>query len=140
MVTVSGRGEYDEDLDDWAPTAPYEVHDRIVFHWSPTPRRGQIVRYGLRPKMRHTIHSDGWRAPYICFADSPSWAWALSGDMGWAPAGDWDLWQVWLSDLGPDITVIPDDSRQSGMYEIRTPARVYKRHLWRVGTRTKEER
>jgi hypothetical protein len=138
MVTVSDRGEWDEDDDDQRlPTVPYEVPDRLVFHWSPVVRRRQIIRYGLRPRMRATITALEWRAPYVCFADSPSWAWALSAGMPWAPAGEWDLWQTWLSDLGPDIEVIPDPSRQSGMYEIRTGARVFKRHLWHVGTRIK---
>lgn len=136
-VVVTTRSEWSDDLDGWESSPPIVVPDRVVFHWSPSARRSQIIRYGLRPRMRHTLHSDGWRASYICFGDSPSWAWALSGGMGWAPTGEWDLWQTWLSDLGPDVGVIPDATRQSGMYEIRTPDRVYKSRLWYVGSRTK---
>jgi len=74
--------------------------------------------------------------PAICFADSPSWAWALSGGMRWTPPGEWDFWQTWLDRLA-DLEVLPDDVRPSGIYEVRTANRVMKRDLWYVGSRAK---
>ncbi len=108
---------------------------RALYHWAPQARRKQIIRYGLRPGMRGTT-SAGWKAPYVCFADSPSWAWALSGGMRWTPAGEWDLWQTWQERLTEPI-VLADPEIPSGIYEVRTEHRVYKRDLWLVGTRTK---
>ena len=52
----------------------------LLFHWSPARHRKQITRHGLRPHRRPvTTAGDDtparqWRAPYVCFADSPSWA------------------------------------------------------------------
>jgi len=109
--------------------------DRGLYHWAPAARRGQINRYGLRPSMRGTTSVD-WKAPYVCFADSPAWAWALSGGMPWTPKGEWDLWQTWQTKL-VEPQVLPTPDRPSGIYEIRTESRVYKRNLWLVGSRTK---
>lgn len=138
LVRVRVRGDWDEEADDYATTIQH-LPDVPLFHWAPTARRSGINRHGLRPLMRATV-STGWRAPYVCFADTPRWAWALSGGMRWTPTGDWDLWQTWLSDLGELPTIVPTDERQSGIYEVRTPHRVFKRHLWHVGTRTKNAR
>lgn len=105
-----------------------------LYHWSPRPRQKQIVRYGLRPGMRGTTTSN-WRGgvPYVCFADSPSWAWALTLDgRGWP--GEWDLWQTWLPSITEPV-VLATDERPSGLYEVRTEHRVYKRDLWLVGSR-----
>ena len=110
-----------------------------LYHWSPASRRKQIIRYGLRPFMRLTTSvGDGekWRAPVICFADSPSWAWALSGELRWTPSGEWDLWQTDIGRLTDPIT-LPGEDRLSGVYEVRTEHRVYKRDLWWVGSRIK---
>lgn len=111
---------------------------RPLYHWAPTSRRKQIIRYGLRPYMRPTT-SDGndRKIPYICFADSPSWAWALSGGQRRFPKGDkWDLWMAWLNDI-TDPVVHSTSDRPSGLYEVRTEHRLYKRNLWYVGSRTK---
>jgi hypothetical protein len=109
---------------------------RPLYHWSPRVRMKQILRYGLRPGMRSTTSTEGLRVPYVCFADSPSWAWALSGQMKWAPSGDWDLWLTYMNDITePILHATPD--RPSGLYEVRTEHRVYKRNLWYVGSRTK---
>ncbi|KQP81610.1 hypothetical protein [Aeromicrobium sp. Leaf291] len=123
---------------------------RLLYHWSPTRHRKQIIRRGLLPGRRAVTHSTNadlraagfnvapdWRAPYVCFADCPSWAWALSGLQRSAPAGEWDLWQTSLDRL-TDPWVEPSDDRPSGLHEVRTPARVYKRDLWLIGSRTKE--
>lgn len=110
--------------------------ERLLFHWSPVARRKQINRYGLRPGMRVTTTSYGKKTPYVCFADSPSWAWTLSGGMPWTPSGGWDLWQTYLN-LIEEPVVLPAEDRPSGIYEVRTESRVYKSKLWLVGSRTK---
>jgi hypothetical protein len=76
----------------------YEPY-RWLYHWAPATRRKQIIRYGLRPGMRTTTSSGPLGAPCVCFADSPSWAWALSGGMPRAADGTWDLWQTSLDRL-----------------------------------------
>jgi hypothetical protein len=122
--------------------------DMTLFHWSPTRRRKQIIRHGLRPGQRPTVSSidpaddlnADWRAPVVCYADSPSWAWGLSGDMPWTEGGSWDLWQTYVSCL-EDPIVMPDHpgpkQRPSGIYEVRTTHTVRKRDLWLVGSRVK---
>lgn len=113
---------------------------RMLYHWSPRSRRRQILRYGLRPFMRSTTSDpggvDGYKAAVVCFADSPSWAWALSGQMKWTAAGEWDCWQTSM-DLLTDPIILPGPDRASGIYEVRTEHRVFKRDLWWVGCRTK---
>ena len=109
--------------------------DTLLFHWSPRARRKQIKRYGLRPNMRSSTSQ--WRAPYVCFADTPSWAWALSGGMSWTPSGEWDLWSVWMRDLTA-LTIQATPDRPSGLYEVRTEDRVFKKNIWYVGSRVKE--
>lgn len=111
--------------------------NRPLYHWSPRSRRKQIERYGFRPHMRPTTTTeDDRRVPYVCFADSPSWAWALSGGLRWTPAGEWDLWQTWLEALDSP-TVLSSPDRPSGIYEVRVEHRVYKRDIWWVGSRVK---
>lgn len=112
---------------------------RPLYHWAPTVRRKQIIRYGLRPGSRPTT-STGMGAPCVCFADSPSWAWALSGGNrpGVRAPWDqwWDLWQTSLDRLTEPI-VLGTPDRPSGLYEVRTEHRVFKRDLWYVGSREK---
>lgn len=134
-VEVAVRGEYDEDADDWTTTTGH-LPPLPLFHWAPAERRKQIIRRGLRPSSRPTTNLE-WRAPYVCFADSPSWAWGLSGAMNWAPAGEWDLWQTSLDVLPVPVTVVPNPDRWSGAHEVRTPDRVPKSLLWLAGHRTK---
>lgn len=112
--------------------------NRPLYHWSPRSRRGQIIRYGLRPGMRGTTTSGGMGAPCVCLGDSPAWAWALSGGMSYTPAGEWDLWQTWLEAL-TDPVVLASPDRPSGIYEVRTEHRIYKRDLWWVGSRTTDK-
>lgn len=107
-----------------------------LYHWSPTRHRKQITRHGLLPHRRPTTHATpSWRAPYVCFGDTASWAWALSGGQRSAPSGSWDLWTSRLSDL-TEPRILPVDD-VNGVHEIRTEHRVYKRHLWYVGSRDK---
>lgn len=119
------------------------TRDIPLFHWTPKARRKQIMRYGLRPRMRPTTNAEGfggWKAPYVCFGDSPSWAWALSGMQDGTPSGEWDLWQTWSGRL-VEPRVVPGDTIQgNGIHEVRTEHRVFKRHLWLVGSRVKPER
>jgi hypothetical protein len=111
---------------------------RPLYHWTPSSRRKQINRYGLRPAMPSTTSTEGYKAPYVCFADSPSWAWALSGGMKWAPTGNWDLWMTYLHNIEePIVHATPD--RPTGLYEVRSIHRLYKRNLWYVGSRMKWE-
>lgn len=107
---------------------------RPLYHWAPAARRKQIVRYGLRPGSRVTTSSEVG-APCVCFADSPSWAWALTLN-GRGHDGEWDLWQTWLHALTEPLVLASPD-RPSGIYEVRTEHRVYKRDLWYVGSRAK---
>jgi hypothetical protein len=108
---------------------------RPLYHWAPKSRQKQIIRYGLRPGMRRTT-SEGYRAPCVCFADSPSWAWALSGQMRRASERSWDLWQTFMDRLTSPL-VLGTSERPSGLYEVRTEHRIYKRDLWYVGSREK---
>lgn len=105
-----------------------------LFHWAPTERRKQIIRHGLRPSMRGTTAADqSWRAPHVCFAESPSWAWALSGYFS-PHIKRWDLWQTYYGDL-VEPKVIKTYDKQHIVHEIRTSHRVYKRALWLAGER-----
>jgi hypothetical protein len=107
----------------------------MLYHWAPADRRKQILHYGLRPGMRPTTSSEV-TAAIVCFADSPSWAWSLSGEMNWTPDGEWDLWQTSLDRITDPIVLATED-RPSGIYEIRTEHRVWKRDLWLVGSRAR---
>lgn len=107
---------------------------RALFHWAPVGRRKQILRHGLVPGRRSTTCTSKFNV--VCFADSPSWAWALSAEMKWTPNGQWDLWQTAL-DLLTDPIILPGENRASGIYEVRTEHRVYKRDIWYVGSRIK---
>ena len=113
----------------------------VLYHWAPIARRKQILRFGLRPSMKPTTHAGDpklgqkWRARYVCFADTPSWAWKLSAGVTGSPIGEWDLWQVQMDKL-KEPTIIPM-KWSNGIHEVRTEHRVYKRDLWYVGTRTK---
>jgi hypothetical protein len=113
--------------------------DTPLYHWSPTAKRGQINRSGLLPGRRTTTSTadDGFRGAAVCLADSPSWAWALSGGMPWTPAGSWDLWETRL-ELLTDPVVLASQDRASGLYEVRTEHRVWKRDVWLAGQRWKD--
>ncbi|HEX8489329.1 MAG TPA: hypothetical protein VF642_12345 [Propionibacteriaceae bacterium] len=107
-----------------------------LYHWAPSARRKQINRYGLRPGQRPTTHAGtNWRATWVCFADTPSWAWALSGGQESAPAGEWDLWQTYTDRL-TDALILPS-IEGNGVHEVRTEHRVYKRDLWLAAGRVK---
>lgn len=102
-----------------------------LFHWSPGGRRKQIERYGLRVMQPPVTHT-GWRAPYVCLAETPSWAWALSGMQSDIP-GTWDLWQANVN--GKRGEVVEEHGDGHRWHEVRVHERIYKRQLWRVGAR-----
>lgn len=109
-----------------------------LYHWSPTTRRGQINRRGLVPGSLSTDRL--WRPPFVCFADSPSLAWALSGMTGRGPeVASWDLWMTW-SDVPSGMEAILFDDDRSRVKEYRVYERIYKRDLWYVATRTQPPR
>lgn len=133
-------GDTPRDHLEWADRHQAEMQEALLgyqpttmlYHWAPRPRRRQIERYGLRPGMR-VVTSTGMGAPCVCFADSPSWAWLLTLN-GRGYDGEWDLWQTSLDRL-TDPIVLPTPDRPSGLYEVRTEHRLYKRDLWWVGSR-----
>lgn len=106
------------------------MSDLLIFHWSPTVRRKQILRYGLRPNCRSTTNV-AWKAPYVAFATSPSLAWSLSGDLR-PDIESWDLWQAWTSRFSGYERLSFNEDTQA---EIRVYERCFKRDIWYVGTR-----
>lgn len=103
----------------------------LLYHWSPTTRRKQISKLGLVPGSRSL---DGaWKPPYVCFADSPSMGWALSGALR-PDIDSWDLWMTW-STTPKGFEIIPLDGSDSVVKEVRVYQRIYKRDIWYVATR-----
>lgn len=103
----------------------------LLYHWAPASRRKSIKRNGLLIGRKHVKHSPGWRATYLCFSDSPSYAWALSGEQ--LPPNNWDLWMVWSINV-PDLCYRFDHVNQLPA-EYRTNHSIAPRHLWRVASR-----
>jgi Icc-related predicted phosphoesterase len=91
-----------------------------LYHWSPTSRRSGILKHGLKPNSLSRCRQ--WRPPYICFSDSPSMAWALSGDFAESPEL-WDLWMMW-SDIPKGYETLTTGDNKSGK---PTEYRVYER-------------
>lgn len=105
-----------------------------LYHWSPVERRASILRHGLKPGQ---LSRDGeWRPPYVCFSDSPSLGWALSGAFS-DKAGEWDLWMMW-SNVPKRLKRRRDLGR--GPTEYRVFEQVPKRSLWHVGVRAHKPR
>lgn len=103
----------------------------VLYHWAPTERRASIQRLGLVPGRLSVCGR--WRPPYVCFADDPRWAWALSPRFN-KDVESWDLWSVHTSALSGYEEV---GSRGGNVHEFRVYERVYKRDVWFVGTRTR---
>lgn len=103
-----------------------------LYHWSPVDRRTRINHDGLKPSSRSV---DGlWKPPYVCFSDSPSLAWALSGHMH-PEITTWDLWMTWSNRMR-GFEVIPFDGNDPhDIKEYRVYERIWKRDLWLVATR-----
>lgn len=107
-----------------------EQLDGLMFHWSPTTRRKQIIRYGLRPGSLSVDKE--WKPPYICLAPSPSLGFALCIEYH-PEIPEWDLWQVWADNLrGRELLF---DDRDRTVKEYRVYERIYKRDIWYVGSR-----
>jgi hypothetical protein len=107
-----------------------------LYHWSPTERRPRINRYGLRVGQPPVTHTEEFRAPYLCFAETPSWAWALSGmrdERKPREPGSWDLWQVNVNGKrGETVATYDDDHR---WHEVRVHETLRKKRLLYLATR-----
>lgn len=104
-----------------------------LYHWAPRERFKSICRKGLVPGSRSTLTVGEWRPPYICFADSPSLAWGLSGALvDHVPL--WDLWMVWSNVPAELEKILMDEGGRVREYRVRE--RVYKRDVWYVGSRS----
>jgi hypothetical protein len=103
-----------------------------LYHWSPTERRKSILREGLKT---HKLSRCGqWRPPYICFSDSPSWAWGASGDLGKNKGEQWDLWMVWTDKLDAyeELSIGSSSGKPT---EFRVYHHIPKSKIWYVGSR-----
>lgn len=103
-----------------------------LYHWSPASRRKSIQRRGLIVGSPHAVHSKGWRASYLCFSDSPSFAWAYSANTT-RKRQNWDLWMVWSTHV-PGLSYRYDHVAQLPA-EYRSTGNVPKKHLWHVASR-----
>lgn len=110
----------------------------LLYHWSPLSRRRAILHRGLMPGSWSTDRQ--WKPPYVCFADSPSLAWALSGatERGKETEEDWDLWMM-HSDVPSGMEALCFDDDPEQVKEYRVYERVYERDLWWVGSRALSE-
>jgi len=100
----------------------------LLYHWAPSSRRKSILKKGLLVKQLHAAHSKGWQADYLCFSDSPSYAWALSGHTKRR-----DLWMVWSNSI-PDLCYRSDEVGKRPS-EYRTARSLPPSKIWFVGTR-----
>lgn len=104
-----------------------------LYHWSPTARRKQIKKRGLVPGCWSTDRL--WKPPCVCYADTPSLAWALSGALPRGREHDsWDLWQTY-DDVPSGYEAIAFDGSDD-VKEYRVYERIYARDLWYVASRT----
>lgn len=122
----------------------------ILYHWSPADRRTGIARQGLVPGKRPVTHSSlpfddasQWRAPYVCLAEDPLWAWCLSGNVSGSVGEVWDLWAINLHEELHSIFRVRHARRQPGdapnptrYHEWRVYDRIYKRHVRYLASRT----
>lgn len=105
-----------------------------LYTWSPSDRRRSILAEGLRPYSAPVTHGGEERAPYLCFATTPSAGWGLSGDMSWtSEIEEWDLWQVRLQD-GDEVHYRADFGPV--LKEIRVYNAIPADRLWLVGARS----
>lgn len=106
-----------------------------LYHWSPARYRDAIALCGLTPGER--TFDDRWNAPYLCFGDSPRWAWSLSGAL--RPDDDWDLWSISTSDLErigwEEVPPHPHEVARTRVHEYRVYARLPASSLWYVASR-----
>lgn len=106
----------------------------VLYHWSPTARREEILREGLKPYSAPVTHSGEERYPYLCFSPRPSRAWGLSGDMEWTSNHEeWDLWEVRLVD-GDEVHIRPGFGPE--IAEVRVRNAIPADRVWYVASRT----
>lgn len=105
----------------------------LLYHWSPSERREKIKRRGLRLACSPVTHSQ--RYQYLCWSDSPSLAWALSGTHS-EVEGEWDLWMAWSDWIGR----IKRRTDLGHPTEWRSFENVPKSKIWLVGTRRHKPR
>lgn len=108
-----------------------------LYHWSPRDRRKSILRYGLCPNKKSKCGQ--WRPPYVCFSDSPSLAWGLSGEVS-DILGEWDLWMVWSDSPSKYKTLSTTTNRSGKPTEYRIYERLKKSQIWYVGSRMATKR
>lgn len=105
----------------------------ILYHWAPVSRRQRIQRQGLVIGRRCVVHSPGWTPTYLCFSDSPSFAWSHSAAVT-SLRREWDLWMCWSHHLPGGVFYRKDHVGQQPA-ELRTFENVPAGKLWRVGSR-----
>jgi hypothetical protein len=108
----------------------------VLYHWSPRPRRKQILRYGLRPLQRSTCtfsEDDEFRQPMVCTTTSAAEAWSLSAGIFGKPGQTWDLWEVYVAQAD-EVHIQPYWGNR--IIEVRVANRIPKSRLWWVGDRT----
>lgn len=103
-----------------------------LYHWSPTSRRADILKFGLMPYSFNVVASGP--LPHICLAPTPSTAWGLSGGTGWHEAEEWDLWQV---RIGPNDEVHVRPEFGDVIKEITVRNVIPPDRIWLVGSRNK---
>jgi len=106
----------------------------LLYHWAPRVRRKSILRHGLKTGQKAVGHVQIDKASYLCLCDSPSFAWALSGNFVQG-IKHWDLWMVWSSDI-VDLLYRGDHVGQMPA-EYRTRHAIPKSGIWLVGSRAK---
>jgi hypothetical protein len=108
-----------------------------LYHWSPHQKYNQILRRGLVPGCWSKDRL--WKPPFICFSDSPSLAWALSGKIS-KIYGIWDLWMTWSNEPSgyEELNLQKkgtNDNPSGKPTEYRVYERIFKSQLWYVGSR-----
>lgn len=103
----------------------------VMFHWSPTSRRDDILKFGLMPNQLNIVASGP--LSHVCLSTSPSVAWSLSGGTGWTEVDDWDLWQV---RLGENDRVYIRPEFGSEITEVTVRNVIAPDRIWYVGSRS----
>jgi hypothetical protein len=106
----------------------------MLYHWSPVVNHDSILRRGLC--IKHRSINGEWRPPYICFAPTPSLAWALSATHN-RHIKKWDLWCCWNDSVSGYEKLFQGDKNWPKTWptEYRVYERIPKSRLWYVGTR-----
>lgn len=101
-----------------------------LYHWSPTSRRVDILKFGLMPNQINVVSTGS--QPHICLSTTPSMSWALSGGTGWTQIEEWDLWQVRLSE-DDEVHIRPEFGNV--VKEITVRNVIPPDRIWFVGNR-----